>query len=258
MPPEEIAVALDALRDRRPDVRVDLRWHASVTSTMDLAVALAAAGANHGVTVCAGEQSAGRGRRGREWQSPAGAGLYFSMVSRPSLVSTSLPLLTLAAGVGVREGIRAATGVVADLKWPNDVMIGRRKLAGILAEGLSLGTIAQAVIIGVGVNLQPAAYPPDVAARATSLEGELGRAIDRGTVLGEVLAGLWDAIAALERSRGGILQAWRAASPSAFGTRVEWDMKHGITAGIDDAGALRVNTTEGVERIISGDLHWTI
>ena len=145
-----------------------------------------------------------------------------------------------------------------DLKWPNDLIVGRRKLVGILAEGLSLGTIEQAVIIGVGVNLQPAAYPPDVAARATSLEGELGRAIDRGTVLGDVLAGLWDGMAALERSRGGILQAWRAASPSAFGTRVEWDMKHGITAGIDDDGALRVNTTDGVERIVSGDLHWKI
>jgi len=225
---------------------------------MDLAAALAAAGARHGVTVGADEQLAGRGRRGREWQSPAGAGLYFSMVARPSLVSASLPLLTLAAGVGVRAGILAATGLAPDLKWPNDLIIGRRKLVGILAEGLSLGTLEQAVIIGVGVNLQPAAYPPDVAARATSLEGELGRAIDRGTVLSEVLAGLWDAMAALERSRGDILQAWRAASPSAFGTRVEWDMKYGITAGIDDAGALRVNTTEGVERIVSGDLHWTL
>ena len=85
---------------------------------------------------------------------------------------------------------------------------------------------------------------------------KLGRAIDRGTVLGEVLAGLWHAIAALERNHGDILQAWRAASPSAFGTRVEWDRKHGITAGIDDGGALRVNTAEGVERIISGELQW--
>lgn len=256
MLPDEVGVAVEALRARRPDMAIDLRWHASTTSTMDLASELAAAGARHGVTVGADEQSAGRGRRGREWESPAGAGLYFSMVARPSLVSTSLPLLTLAAGVGVRDGIRAATGLTADLKWPNDVIIGRRKLAGILAEGLALGTREQAVIIGVGVNVQPAAYSPEVAARATSLEDELGRAIDRGEVLGEVLAGLWDSLSALERSRSDILQAWRAASPSAFGTRVEWDMKHGITAGIDDAGALRVNTTVGVERIISGDLHW--
>jgi BirA family biotin operon repressor/biotin-[acetyl-CoA-carboxylase] ligase len=258
MLPDEIGAALSALRDRRPDVQVDLRWHASAASTMDLASELAAGGASHGVVVGADGQSAGRGRRGREWQSPAGAGVYFSMVTRPSLVATSLPLLTLAAGVGVREGIRNATGLAADLKWPNDLMIGRRKLAGILAEGLGLGTLEQAVIIGVGINVQPAAYPPDVALRATSLEGELGRAFDRGTVLGEVLAGLWDGVAGLERNRGDILQAWRAASPSATGTRVEWDMKHGTTAGIDDGGALLVKTPDGVERIISGELHWTI
>lgn len=258
MLPEEVGAALSSLRARRPDVQIDLRWHTSATSTMDLASALAVTGASHGVVVGADEQSAGRGRRGREWQSPAGAGLYFSMVTRPSLAATSLSLLTLAAGVGVREGIRAATGLTADLKWPNDLMIGRRKLAGILAEGLGLGTREQAVIIGVGLNLQPAAYPPDVAVRATSLEGELGRAVDRGTVLGDVLAGLWEAVAALERNRGDILQAWRAASPSATGTRVEWDLKHGTTAGLDDDGALLVKTAEGVERIISGELHWAI
>ncbi|MDO8679390.1 MAG: biotin--[acetyl-CoA-carboxylase] ligase [Acidobacteriota bacterium] len=256
MLPDEVSAALSALRARRPDVQIDLRWHASATSTMDLASELALSGASHGVVVGADEQSAGRGRRGHEWQSPAGAGLYFSMVTRSSLVSTSLPLLTLAAGVGVREGIRAATGLAADLKWPNDVMIGRRKLAGILAEGLALGTREQAVIIGVGLNLQPAAYSPDVAARATSLEGELGRAIDRGTVLGDVLAGLWDSLAALERNRDDILQAWRAASPSSTGTRVERDMTHGTTAGIDDAGALLVRTADGMERIIAGELQW--
>lgn len=253
---EETAAALTALSARRPDARIELEWHASAASTMDLASALVASGARHGVVVGADEQTAGRGRRGHEWQSPVGAGLYFSMVARPSLITTSLPLLTLAAGVGVREGIRAATGLAADLKWPNDVIIGRRKLAGILAEGFGLGTREQAVIIGVGVNVQPAAYSPEVAVRATSLEGELGRAIDRGSVLGEVLAGLWGSIAALERSRGDILQAWRAASPSAIGTRVEWDMKHGTTAGIDDGGALLVRTVAGMERIISGELQW--
>lgn len=256
MLPDEIGAALLALRARRPDVPIDLHWHGAATSTMDLASELALSGARHGVVVGADEQSAGRGRRGHEWQSPARAGLYFSMVTRPALASTSLPLLTLAAGVGVRAGIRAAAGLAADLKWPNDLIVGRRKLAGILAEGLGLGTPEQAVIIGVGLNVQPAAYSPDVAARATSLEGELGRAIDRGMVLGDVLAGLWDSISALERNRGDILQAWRAASPSATGTRIEWGTQHGTTAGIDDGGALLVRTAAGIERIIAGDLHW--
>jgi BirA family biotin operon repressor/biotin-[acetyl-CoA-carboxylase] ligase len=164
----------------------------------------------------------------------------------------------LAAGVGVRDGIGAATGLAPDLKWPNDVIVGKRKLAGILAEGLAIGTPQQAVIIGVGINIQPAAYPPDVAARATSIESELGRAIDGDQVLDSVLTCLWDRLAQLEESPGDILQAWRAASPNANGTRVEWDGKHGVTAGIDETGALLVKTSDRIERIIAGELRWML
>ena len=171
---------------------------------------------------------------------------------------SKLPLVTLAAGVGVRDGIAASTGLAADLKWPNDLMVGRRKLAGILAEGIAIGTRDQAVIIGVGVNVRPAAYPPDVDARATSIEGELGRDADRGRLFAAVVEGLWTRLAALEQTPGDILQAWRAASTSARGTRVEWDGRHGTTAGIDDAGALLVTTATGVERIIAGNLHWIL
>jgi BirA family biotin operon repressor/biotin-[acetyl-CoA-carboxylase] ligase len=255
MVPLELALPLDALRDRRPDVRLDVRWHGSVTSTMDLAVEAVSQQAPHGLVIGADMQTAGRGRRGHTWHSPAGRGLYFSIVLRPSAAAT-LPLVTLAAGVGVHEGIRAATGLAAELKWPNDVNIGRHKLAGILAEGVAIGTPGQAVIVGVGLNVQPAAFPQDVAARATSLEGELGRAVDRGVVFAEVLRGMWDAAAALERNPGDILIAWRAASPSATGTRVEWDGQHGKTAGIDDTGALLVKTESGTERIIAGELQW--
>ena len=156
----------------------------------------------------------------------------------------------------MREAIVTATGLAVDLKWPNDLIIGKRKLAGILAEGIAIGSRDQAVIIGVGVNVQPAAYPPDVAARATSLEGELARAVDRGLLLSQILIALWDRLAMLDRRPGDILQAWRAASPNAIGTRVDWEGKHGTTAGIDEAGALLVKTTAGVERIIAGELHW--
>ena len=257
MVPDDLLAALGALRVRRPDVPLDVRWHDSVASTMDVASALAVGGAARGVVVGADHQTAGRGRRGRVWESPPGAGLYFSFVARPPLhANASLPLLTLAAGVAVRDGLLAALGVAPQLKWPNDVVIDRRKLAGILAEGLAIGSASQAVVIGVGLNLQASSYPPEVAARATSLEGELGRPVDRGAVLAEVLAGLWDRLATLERSPGDILQAWRAASPSATGTRVDWDGGHGITAGIDDSGALLVRTASGTERVIAGELHW--
>ena len=241
----------------------DVRWHASVPSTMDVAAALAADGAAHGVVVAAEEQTAGRGRRGSSWVSPPGAGLYFSFIARPQVPSPksqapTLSLLTLAAGVGVREGIAAASGLAADLKWPNDVLVGRRKLAGILAEGLAIGTSHQAIVIGVGVNVQPAAYPPDVAARATSIEGELGRAVDRDAVFTAILDALWHRLATLEERPGDILQAWRTASPSAIGTRIEWEGRAGLTIGIDDTGALLVKTTAGVERIIAGELRWNL
>lgn len=250
----ESSAAFAALRVRRPDAAIDLRWHASVSSTMDLASALANGGAAHGVVVGADEQTSGRGRRGTTWASPPGAGLYFSFIARPS--ASSLPLMTLAAGVAVRDGVAAATGLSPDLKWPNDLIVGKRKLAGILAEGHAIGAPAQAVIVGVGVNVQPAAYPPDVSARATSIEGELGRSIDRGLLLAEMLIALWDRLALLEQSPGDILQAWRAASPNAVGTRVEWDGKTGTTSGIDDSGALLLKTASGVERIIAGELSW--
>jgi BirA family biotin operon repressor/biotin-[acetyl-CoA-carboxylase] ligase len=264
--PEDIASALAALQEQRPDARLEVCWHEALPSTMDAASLIAQGGASHGVVVVADEQTSGRGRRGTTWASPAGAGLYLSFIARPftpsrrpaSLPERNLSLITLAAGVAVREGIASATGLAADLKWPNDVIVGRRKLAGILAEGLAIGAPDQAVVIGVGINVQPASYPPEVAARATSLESELGRPVDRGLVLAQVLLQLWDRIALLEQRPGDILQAWRAASPNAAGTRVEWEGRHGVTAGIDDSGALLVKTPDRIERVISGDLKWDL
>lgn len=233
----------------------DIRWYDSVPSTMDIATALAAQGAPHGVVVAAHQQTAGRGRRGSTWVSPRGAGLYFSFIGRP-IDARTMPLLTLASGVAVRGGIVAATGLAPDLKWPNDLLIGRKKLAGILAEGHALGSRDQVVVIGVGINVRPAAYPPDLAARITSIESELGRTIDGGVLLAEVLTRLETCLLALSVNPGDILQAWRAGSPTALGTRVEWDGRRGVTAGIDETGALLVNTGSLTERVIAGELHW--
>ncbi|HEX8031209.1 MAG TPA: biotin--[acetyl-CoA-carboxylase] ligase [Vicinamibacterales bacterium] len=259
MIPGDLVAPLAALKARRPDAPLDVRWHATLPSTMDTASSLVHDGAAHGVVVVADAQTAGRGRRGSSWASPPGAGLYFSFVARPPGVdATGLSLLTLAAGVAVRDGISSATGLAPDLKWPNDLIVGRRKLAGILAEGIAIGTAGQSVIVGVGLNLQPAAYPPDVSIRATSIEGELGRPVERGQVFAEILISLWDRLAQLAQSPGDILQAWRRGSPNAIGTQVEWDGRQGVTAGIDDTGALLVNTAGRTERIIAGELRWML
>lgn len=237
-----------------PATPFEVRWLPTTTSTMDVAAALAGDGARHGTVVVADEQTSGRGRRGAPWASPPGAGLYLSFVARPS--STNLSLLTLAAGVGVCEGIQSVTGLGPDLKWPNDLIVGRRKLAGILAEGIAIGAPGQSVIIGAGINVLRAAYPPDVVARATSLEDELGRAFDRQELLSSVLTSLAHRLEQLDSNPGDILRAWRAMSPNAVGTRVDWDGKSGVTAGIDDAGALLIKTASGVERVIAGELLW--
>lgn len=257
-PPPDMADAFQALQDARPDLRLDLRWYPSLPSTMDEAAHLAEQGVPAAVVVVAGEQTAGRGRRGRTWSSPPGTGLHFTYVARPR---HRAGLVTLAAGVGVQRGLAVATGLQAHLKWPNDVMIGRRKLAGLLAEGARMGTPDAAVLIGVGLNLRAGSHPPDVNARATSLEEELGRAVDGGHVLVSVIEHLADALVTLEHDvPGTTLDAWRYVSPSSQGTRVEWQdgglARHGVTAGIDETGALLVQTTDGTERIIAGELQW--
>jgi BirA family biotin operon repressor/biotin-[acetyl-CoA-carboxylase] ligase len=259
-PPPEVAAALADLMASRPDIALRVRWYRALPSTMDVVTEAAQAGSAAGFVVVADEQTAGRGRRGHAWASPAGAGLYFSYLARPT---RDTGLVTLAAGVAVRSGVARATGLAADLKWPNDLLVGSRKLAGLLAEGIAIGTPAAAVTIGVGINLRRAAYPADVAARATSIDDETGREGEPGLVLAAVLEHLHDTLASLDRGNGGdILQQWRAASPTAAGTRVSWTTaggtRQGVTAGIDEAGALLVRTPTGHERIVSGDLAWDL
>jgi BirA family biotin operon repressor/biotin-[acetyl-CoA-carboxylase] ligase len=181
--PEEFASPLALARERLDVLGLRILWYPEIGSTNDVAGALADQGADEGLMVIADRQIAGRGRLGRSWASPPGAGIYASVVLRPSaLVAT---LLTIAAGVAVSEGIAAATGLSVHVKWPNDVHVDGRKLAGILAEG-AVGH----VVLGIGINIQPAAYPADIAVRATCIEAELGRPVDRGVVLAECLAAL--------------------------------------------------------------------
>jgi BirA family biotin operon repressor/biotin-[acetyl-CoA-carboxylase] ligase len=138
-------------------------------------------------------------------------------------------------------------------------MRDRRKLAGILAEATSLGTPEQAIVVGIGINILRSSHPPAIALRATSIEEQLDATVDREALLESVLVGLitrYNELCAGETD--GILRAWRAAAPSAHGARVEFadGSTRGITAGIDDEGALLVDTGAGIERVISGELRW--
>ena len=221
---------------------------------------MAERGAPEGCVVVANAQSAGRGRHGRSWASPPGAGLYVSAVLRPP--DRALPLLTIAAGVAVAEGIQAATGLAVDVKWPNDVYAHGRKVAGILAEASSSNAGAiQHVVVGAGINVMPAAYPPEIVHRATSLETELGRAVDRGLVLAEYLCALAARYADLQDGRGdAVARVWRARAASMLGRRVQWETAdatcEGVALDIDDTGALVVRTAAGPIRVTAGEVRW--
>ena len=256
--PSEFVEPLARAADRLGLFARQVLWYPDVSSTNDLAAALAERGTAEGCVVVANAQSAGRGRQGRSWASPPGAGLYVSTVLRPA--EHALPLLTIAAGVAMAEGIQSATGLVPDVKWPNDVFVGGRKAAGVLAEATS-SAAGTYVALGFGINVSPAAYPPDVAARATNLEGELGRAVDRGLLLAECLCSLAARYQDLARGRvDAVVEAWRGRAASTLGRRVQWNAAgaglHGVAENIDEDGALVVRTSTGLGRVTAGEVRW--
>lgn len=241
-----------------------IRWLDSTGSTNDVAAQLAESGADEGHMVVAERQSAGRGRHGRVWFSPPGAGLYVSVIMRPASAmgeENPVGLLTLAAGVAIAEAVRSVTRLPAQIKWPNDIVVGTRKLAGILAEAAVQGGTLQFIVLGFGLNLRTAAYPPDLSARATSIEAEAGRPVDPALMLAETIAALGDRYADLRAGRfDAILGAWRRIAARVPGARVEWDSPRGVVRGlaedIDRHGALLVRVGTKLERVIAGEVRW--
>lgn len=236
--------------------RIDLE---TCGSTNDEAARLARAGARHGTVVTARAQSSGRGRAGRTWASPPGGNLYVSMILRPALPLRDVPAMTLALGVAVCEVARSF-GADATLKWPNDVLIGGRKVAGILLESQSRAERLDVVIAGIGINL---ATLPDIeeAPFATSLSRALGDAappIDRELFLARLLQATehWvDRYVAC--GLPGVIPAWHAhmAAGIAAQARVDGALVVGTLEGIDPTGALLLRDGDGaVHRVIAGEV----
>jgi len=170
-----------------------LRYLDETPSTNSEALGWAQAGAPEGALVVAGHQTTGRGRWGREWFSPAGTALTFSLVLRPPLDPSSAGLLTAAVGVACAVGIRSSSALRPRLKWPNDVMLDGRKVAGILLESRVEAGRIRAVVAGVGVNVKTLTNAPtDVAERATTIADHVERAPSRALLLADILAGLED------------------------------------------------------------------
>ncbi|AZK47204.1 biotin--[acetyl-CoA-carboxylase] ligase [Paenibacillus lentus] len=162
------------------------------TSTQEEVRLLAELGAAEGTLVIAEEQTIGRGRQGRRWHSPAGKGVWMSLLLRPPLPLTRAPQLTLLSAVAVCRAIRAVTGVEVGIKWPNDLLVHGRKICGILLESIGEDEMIRYCIAGVGIdaNLEPSDLPPELRTIATSLQIESGRKVDRVVLIGAVIAEL--------------------------------------------------------------------
>jgi BirA family transcriptional regulator, biotin operon repressor / biotin---[acetyl-CoA-carboxylase] ligase len=266
--PDDVRSELVRVASRLNTIARRVHWFETAGSTNDIAARLAGAGAEEGTVVVAETQTAGRGRMGRVWHSPPGAGLYVSIVLKPSPAATPAiqrlhapALLTLGAGVALADGVQAATGLRVEIKWPNDLVVAGRKLAGILAESAAQGGALQFVVLGFGLNLRPAAYPAELARRVTSIEAETNRPADRAVILAEILAAIGERHADLEQGRfDAILGAWRERARSLRGSAVEWDSggapMRGWAEDIDDTGALLVRAGGHVHRLIAGEVRW--
>jgi len=235
-----------------------IEWRAELDSTQRLARELAQGGAEEGTTVIAERQTAGRGRLGREWHSPAGANLYCSVVLRPAVALAAVPSLALVAGLAVADAVRGATGLAAALKWPNDLQLRGRKVAGILMELDAEVERVHAVVAGIGVNVNLAAFPDALAATATSLRLETGAAVDRAALTGRLLAALEERYRRfLAGGFAAMRSEWEACS-ALTGKEVRVTAPEGEVAGrvlgVDDEGALRLAGPRGEVRVVAGEV----
>jgi BirA family transcriptional regulator, biotin operon repressor / biotin---[acetyl-CoA-carboxylase] ligase len=222
-------VNLESLRRALPDRRID--YYPSIDSTMHAAAALP-----RGSVVIADEQTAGQGRHGHSWHSEPGAGIYCSIVLDPA------PALTLAIGLATVEAIAEATGIACDLRWPNDVMLDNKKCAGILVQ-----LVEDKAIAGIGINVNHAEFPPELAAEATSLRIDAGRDFTREAILAPLIptVGRYAALPIEE-----ILDLFTHASSYVSGRRVVVNEIQGVTAGLDPAGFLKVRQDDGTVTLI--------
>lgn len=232
----------------------------SLPSTNLEAAKRATEGASEGLCVVANEQTAGRGRLQRQWISPKGAGLYFSILLRPRIDQTTWPLITLMTAVAMHDALLDACALETDIKWPNDILVNGKKLCGILAETIET-SMGRAVVVGVGINLTNKSFPDELISIATSVEAATGKSPEREAVLETFVNCFAGNYQLLQKPAGpdGIVAAWCARSSYAQGKRIRVadgdESLVGITRGLERDGALRVETDGGEIRIVrAGDV----
>lgn len=255
---EEVRASLGGVKLFSPE---HIRFFSSLDSTNTKAAELAAQGAHDGTVVVADNQTAGRGRLTRPWVSPAGVNVYLSTVLRPEMPPKDATILTLLAGVATASALRECTGVNALLKWPNDLLVGSRKLGGILTEIRAVPDRIQFAVIGIGVNVNyhVAYMPPAIRNIATSLAHEAGTCFSRSTILSSILRSLDEWLTLLENEgKGPIITEWlklsctigKSVSVAAGNTVIR-----GIAQGVDQEGFLVVRLADGsLRKVFAGDV----
>lgn len=228
----------------------NVRIHDELASTNTALVEEARAGAPEGLVVVAGHQTAGRGRLGRTWSAEPGTALLVSVLLRPPLPIDEIPLVLMATGLAACDGVEAAAGFRPQLKWPNDLVVDDRKLAGLLSEAAGGGE--PGVILGLGVNVSAGAYPADLAGDAISCEEVASAPVDRAELLVGFLTGLEARYSTvLTGKREETLSAYRADSAT-LGRRVRVELTtgnplEGQATRLDDDGQLVVTDDAGVD-----------
>ena len=229
-------------------------------STNRVAMELGYAEEPEGAVVLAEEQTAGQGRAGRSWHSERGAGLYVTLLLRPKLSPVQAPLLTMLAGLSAHTAVLAQTGLSAELKWPNDLLLNGKKLGGILTEMHAEPNAVRFVIVGIGINVSQEKFPGELAATATSLRRETGRLHSRLEVLVKLLSQFeTDYNRFLREGAAYVVQRFELVSNFANGKRVRVDTGRetfvGVTAGLSPEGLLVVNKADGGSvTVIAGDV----
>jgi BirA family biotin operon repressor/biotin-[acetyl-CoA-carboxylase] ligase len=236
-----------------------------VGSTNDEALRMARQGAPAGTVVFAEQQTAGRGRLGRRWASPPKSGLYFSVIVRPGRPTEHWPLLTHAAAVALALALQKLAEPIglrcrADIKWPNDVLLSGKKVAGILLEAATSAGVAPAAVVGVGVNVRPESVPSGLESTATAVDREANSPLPRRQLLVQFLTSFQTLLLLFERGEdSAILEQWKGISTMWNGVPVRVvegsKVRSAVTQGLSDLGALRIRTENGdVETILAGDV----
>jgi BirA family biotin operon repressor/biotin-[acetyl-CoA-carboxylase] ligase len=238
-----------------------VRFFESIPSTNTHAMAEAEAGAPDGMVYVADEQTAGRGRGAHGWESPPGSGLYVSALLRPQIAPADVLWFSLAAGLAVQDAVAQVTSLEADLRWPNDLLFGRRKFCGILSELNAEVTRVRHMVIGIGVNVHQQQFPPELREIATSLYIETGRDWARQDLLAALLQSLDREVSGLtaagqiEAATRSILARLERSSSWIRGKQVYvegLDGCEGVTEGLDSRGFLQIRTPESLKTVYSG------